>query len=76
MDSKESEEIGLKWMERGVKIVSDNKKCLEYTTDLLYMGVSQPFSIVRVCASSPINPGRLSNQFRTGANRCTPTLSR
>ena len=46
MDSKESEEIGLKWMERGVKIVSDNKKCLEYTTDLLYMGVSQPFSIV------------------------------
>ena len=32
--------------------------------------------IVRVCASSPINPGRLSNQFRTGIDRCTPTLPR
>ena len=52
MDSKESEEIGLKWMERDVKIVSDNKKCLEYTTDLLYMRVSQPFSIVS-CTTLP-----------------------
>ena len=33
-------------------------------------------SIVRICASSPINPSRLSNQFHTGANRCTPTLPR
>ena len=24
----------------------------------------------------PNNPGRLSNQFRTGADRCTPTLPR
>ena len=31
---------------------------------------------VRVCASSQINPGRLSNQFRTSADRCTPTLPR
>ena len=24
----------------------------------------------------PINPGRFSNQYRTGADRCTPTLPR
>ena len=24
----------------------------------------------------PINPSRFSNQYRTGANRCTPTLPR
>ena len=24
----------------------------------------------------PINPGRFSSQYRTGANRCTPTLPR
>ena len=32
--------------------------------------------VVRVCASSPINPSRLSNQFCTSADRCTPTLPR
>ena len=32
--------------------------------------------VVRVSASSRINPGRLSNQFHTGADRCTPTLPR
>ena len=31
---------------------------------------------VRVCASSPINPGRLSNQFHTGNTRYTPTFPR
>ena len=34
------------------------------------------YQSVRVCASSPINPDRLSNQCRTGADRCTPTLPR
>ena len=33
-------------------------------------------SLVRVCASSPINPSRLSNQFHTGDTRYTPTLPR
>ena len=31
---------------------------------------------VRVLCCYPINPGRLSNQCRTGADRCTPTLPR
>ena len=33
-------------------------------------------NLVRVFASSPINPDRLSNQCCIGANRCTPTLPR
>ena len=32
--------------------------------------------VVKVNASSLINPSRLSNQFRTSANRCTPTIPR
>ena len=32
--------------------------------------------IVRVLCCYPINPGRLSNQCHTGANRCTPILPR
>ena len=31
---------------------------------------------VRICGLYPINPDRLSNQCRTGADRCTPTLPR
>ena len=33
-------------------------------------------TIVRVLCLYPINPGRLSNQCHTGADRCTPTLPR
>ena len=32
--------------------------------------------IVRVCCLYPIDPDRFSNQYRTGADRCTPTLPR
>ena len=32
--------------------------------------------IVRVFCLYPINPSRLSNQCRTSADRCTPTLPR
>ena len=31
---------------------------------------------VRVLGRYPIDPGRLSNQCRTSADRCTPTLPR
>ena len=33
---------------------------------------------IRLLGSVPLpnNPGRLSNQFHTGADRCTPTLPR
>ena len=37
---------------------------------------TEELEAVRVLCCYPINPGRLSNQFCTGADRCTPTLPR
>ena len=53
------------------QLVGDN---LEHLQD--NMRLTAHINSVRVCASSQINPSRLSNQFRTGADRCTPTLPR
>ena len=36
----------------------------------------RPLMAVRVFDLYPIKPGRFSNQYRTGADRCTPTLPR
>ena len=48
------------------------------TVDVLIVrtNLQQDVASVRVGASSPINPGRLSNQCRTSVDRCTPTLPR
>ena len=37
--------------------------------------VSRSWVLLGFCLY-PINPGRFSNQYRTGADRCTPTLPR
>ena len=38
--------------------------------------VFSPISLLLGFCLYPINPGRLSNQYHTGADRCTPTLPR
>ena len=45
-------------------------KCVLYAITMKSLGS------VRVCASSPINPGRFSNQCHTSDTRYTPTLPR